>query len=74
MCLAIPGKVLSLDGNKGSVEIGNMTRVVFMHLVPEVTLDDYVLVHAGCAIQMIDEDEARITLDILKELAQNEIC
>lgn len=74
MCLAIPGKVLSLDGNKGSVEIGNMTRDVFMHLVPEVTLDDYVLVHAGCAIQMIDEDEARITLDILKELAQNEIC
>ena len=74
MCLAIPGKVLSLDGNKGSVEIGNMTRDVFMHLVPEAVVNDYVLVHAGCAIQMIDEDEAKITLDILKELAQNEIC
>ncbi|HEY5556876.1 HypC/HybG/HupF family hydrogenase formation chaperone [Acetobacterium sp.] len=74
MCLAIPGKVLSLDGNNGSVEIGNMTRDVFMHLVPEAVVNDYVLVHAGCAIQMIDEAEAKITLDILKELAQNEIC
>jgi len=74
MCLAIPGKVLSLDGNKGMVEIGNMKRAVFMHLVPEAALDDYVLVHAGCAINMIDEEEAKITLDILKELGQNEIC
>ncbi|MGV8905291.1 MAG: HypC/HybG/HupF family hydrogenase formation chaperone [Acetobacterium sp.] len=74
MCLAIPGKVLSLVGNNGSVEIGNMKRAVFMHLVPEAVVNDYVLVHAGCAIQMIDEEEAKITLDILKELAQNEIC
>ncbi|HEY8805399.1 MAG TPA: HypC/HybG/HupF family hydrogenase formation chaperone [Clostridium sp.] len=74
MCLAIPGKVLSLDGNKGIVEVGNMKREVFMHLVPEATVNEYVLVHAGCAIQMIDEDEAKITLDILKELAQNEVC
>ena len=74
MCLAIPGKVLSLDGNKGVVEIGNMKREVFMHLVPDAVVDEYVLVHAGCAIQLIDEEEAKITLDILKELAQNEIC
>ncbi|MGV8981411.1 HypC/HybG/HupF family hydrogenase formation chaperone [Clostridium sp.] len=74
MCLAIPGKVLRIDGNKGVVEIGNMRREVFMHLVPEAKLNEYVLVHAGCAIQMIDEEEAKITLDILKEIAQNEIC
>jgi len=74
MCLAIPGKVLSLDENKGIVEIGNMKREVFMHLVPDAVVDEYVLVHAGCAIQLIDEEEAKITLDILKELAQNEIC
>ena len=74
MCLAIPGKVLSLNGNKGIVEVGNMKREVYMHLVPEADVDEYVLVHAGCAIQMIDEDEAKITMDILKELAQNEIC
>jgi hydrogenase expression/formation protein HypC len=74
MCLAIPGKVLKIDGNKGIVEIGNMKRNVFMHLVPEAMVDEYVLVHAGCAIQMIDEKEAKITLDILKEFAENEIC
>jgi hydrogenase expression/formation protein HypC len=74
MCLAVPGKVLCLDGSKGIVEIGNMRREVFMHLVPEATVNEYVLVHAGCAIQMIDEEEAKITLDILKEIAQNEIC
>lgn len=74
MCLAIPGKVLSIDENKGIVAVGNMKREVFMHLVPEACVNEYVLVHAGCAIQIIDEDEAKITLDILKELAQNEIC
>ncbi|MGH4052160.1 MAG: HypC/HybG/HupF family hydrogenase formation chaperone [Clostridium sp.] len=74
MCLAIPGKVLRIEGNKGIVEVGNMKREVFMHLVPEAVVNEYVLVHAGCAIQMIDEDEAKITLDILKELSQNEIC
>ena len=68
MCLAVPGKVLSLDGNKGIVEIGNMKREVFMHLVPEVAVNEYVLVHAGCAIEMVDEEEAKITLEIFKEL------
>jgi len=74
MCLAIPGKVLSLDGNKGIVVVGNMKREVFMHLVPEVVVNEYVLVHAGCAIQMIDEEEAKITMDIFKELLENEVC
>ena len=74
MCLAVPGKVLSLDGDKGIVEIGNMKREVFMHLLPDVDVNEYVLVHAGCAIQKIDEEEAKITLDTLKELIENEIC
>ena len=74
MCLAIPGKVLSLEGNKGVVEVGNMKREVFMNLVPEATVNEYVLVHAGCAIQMIDEEEAKITMDIFKELLENEVC
>jgi len=74
MCLAIPGKVLSLDGNKGIVEIGNIKRRVFMHIVPDVTVGEYVLVHAGCAIQKVDEEEAKITMDIFKELIENEVC
>jgi len=74
MCLAVPGKVLSLEENKGIVEIGNLKREVFMHLVPDVVVNEYVLVHAGCAIQKIDEKEAKITMDILKELMEDEVC
>ncbi|MDP4147142.1 MAG: HypC/HybG/HupF family hydrogenase formation chaperone [Bacillota bacterium] len=74
MCLAVPGKVLNVDNYKGEVEIGNMRREVFMHLVPDIEVGQYVLVHAGCAIQTIDEDEAAKTLEIIKELSENEIC
>ncbi|MBC2582448.1 HypC/HybG/HupF family hydrogenase formation chaperone [Clostridium sp. DJ247] len=74
MCLAVPGKVLSLDGFKGIIEIGSMRREVFMHLIPDIKVGQYVLVHAGCAIQTIDEEEAAITLEIIKELSDNEIC
>lgn len=74
VCLAVPGKVLSIDGNMGIIEVGKLKRKVFLHLIGEVSVDDYVLVHAGCAIQTIDEVEAKITLNILKELAESEIC
>jgi len=74
MCLAVPGKVLSLDGDKGIVEIGNMKREVFMHLLSDISVNEYVLVHAGCAIEKVDEEEAKITMDIFKELIENEVC
>lgn len=74
MCLAVPGRVLSIDGNMGIIEVGSLKRNVFLHLTPDVSVDDYVLVHAGCAISEIDEVEAKITLDILKEFAESEIC
>lgn len=74
MCLAVPGKILSIDDYKGLVEIGNMKREVFIHLIPDVKVGQYVLVHAGCAIQTIDEEEAAKTLELIKELIDNEIC
>ncbi|MFT8313036.1 MAG: HypC/HybG/HupF family hydrogenase formation chaperone [Clostridium sp.] len=74
MCLAVPGKVLKIDNYKGVVEIGNMQREVFMHLIPDIKVGQYVLVHAGCAIETIDEEEAAKTLEIIKELSENEIC
>lgn len=74
MCLAVPGKVLKIDNYKGVVEIGNMQREVFMHLIPDIEVGQYVLVHAGCAIETIDEEEAAKTLEIIKELSENEIC
>ncbi len=74
MCLAIPGKVIEINDVKAIIEVGNVKREVFIQLVPETKLGDYVLVHAGCAIQIVDEEEALKTLEILKELAEDEIC
>ena len=74
MCVAVPRRILSTDGNVDTIEVNDLERSVLLHLTPDVSVDDYVLVHAGCAISAIDEAEATITLDILKELAESEIC
>jgi hydrogenase expression/formation protein HypC len=72
MCLAVPGKVLSIDEGQGrlaKVQFGGITRTVSLDLVPEAGVGDYVLVHVGFAIGMIDEEEARKTLEALSQLA-----
>lgn len=74
MCLGVPGKVISNDSNRGIIEVGKVRREVFMQLVPEAKVGDYVLVHAGCAIAIINEDEAERTLALLEELTKDEIC
>lgn len=74
MCLGIPGKIIKIEDNKGTIEIGNVKREAFMHFVPEAKVGDYVLMHAGCAIQILDEEEALKTLEILRELSEDEIC
>lgn len=74
MCLSVPGKIVKIQENVGTVEIGSIKREVFLHLVPEVTIGEYILIHAGCAIETIDEEEANKTLELIRELDQNEIC
>lgn len=72
MCLAIPGKVLSLEeglGRIAKVQFGGITRTASLELVPEADVGDYVLVHVGFAISKIDEEEARKTLETLEQLA-----
>ncbi len=74
MCLAIPGKIISIEPysdaifKKGIVSFDGIKREVNFSMVPEAKLDDYVIVHVGVAIQMVDEDEAKKTLEYLKEL------
>jgi hydrogenase expression/formation protein HypC len=68
MCVAIPAKVKSIEGVVADVEVGGVSRKVSVQLTPEVQKDDYVLVHAGFAIQVIDEQEARETLQLFEEL------
>jgi hydrogenase expression/formation protein HypC len=68
MCLALPGRILSIEGDYAMVDINGNTFRVFIQLLPEAQPGDYVLVHAGYALQFVSEAEAQITLDILKEM------
>lgn len=74
MCLAIPGKVLSIEDGQdeifrmGLVSFDGINREVNLAMVPEVKVNDYVLVHVGVAIQTLDEEEAMKTMEYLKEL------
>jgi hydrogenase expression/formation protein HypC len=71
MCLAIPARIVTIDeGLMASVDIMGVTRKVSLDLVPEAALGDYVLVHAGFALQVVDEDYANETLDILKSIPE----
>jgi len=69
MCLAIPAKVTSIGENSmADVDIMGVTRHVSLDLVPEAKVGDHVLVHAGFAIQVVDEEFANETLELLKTL------
>ncbi len=70
MCLAIPMKVISIEGPRATVEQGGARRAVSVALLDEVRAGDYVLVHAGYAIARVDEEEARRTLELVAQLAQ----
>jgi hydrogenase expression/formation protein HypC len=69
MCLAVPVKVVSIKGNDAEVEIGGVSRRVSIVLTPEARVGDYVLLHTGYAINVINEAEAQETLKILEEMA-----
>ena len=68
MCLSIPGKIVELDGITAVADIMGATREISVELVSNIKLGDYVLIHAGCAIQILDEEEARNTIDLFNEL------
>ncbi len=70
MCLAVPVRVLKIDGLKAVVELGGLTRQVSIMLVPDTQVGDYVLLHAGFAIQKLDEREAEATIRLLAEIAE----
>jgi hydrogenase expression/formation protein HypC len=76
MCLAIPGKVLSIGTENtlriGRVQFGGVTQPVSLDFVPEVVVGDYVLVHVGFAITRIDEEEAELTYHALEQMGMLE--
>jgi hydrogenase expression/formation protein HypC len=68
MCLGIPMKVTKVDGAEGVVESGGLTRKANFSLMKSVRVGDYVLLHAGFAIEKVKPEEARKTLRILRDL------
>ena len=76
MCLAIPGKILEIDTSvspvMGKVSFGGIKKEVCLELVPEAKIGNYVIVHVGFAISMMDEDEAQETLALIKQMTKLE--
>ena len=72
MCLAIPGCVMEIEADTARVDFGGVRRRIGIGLVPEVKLGDYVLVHAGFAIQIVDQEEAGRQLDLIRQLLDAE--
>jgi hydrogenase expression/formation protein HypC len=69
MCLAIPAKIVSLDGAIAKVDMMGNERLISVDLVPEVEIGEYVLIHAGFAIGIIDDQSAKETEELLLEVA-----
>jgi hydrogenase expression/formation protein HypC len=70
MCLAIPALIKSIEGQQAEVDIEGVTRDVSLQLTPDAKVGDYVLMHTGYAISVIDPAEAEETLKLLKELSE----
>ena len=76
MCLAIPGKIISIDSQEdgvfrnGKVSFGGIMKQVNLSMVPDSKVGEYVLVHVGVAINKIDEKEALLTLEYFKQIGE----
>jgi len=68
MCLAVPARVLAIDAQEAEVEIGGVKRRISIALTPQVRAGDYVLIHTGFAINVLDEAEAQETLQLFAEI------
>lgn len=73
MCLGIPGKILSIYKEHGTkmakIDFGGVSREVCIEVIPEAKPDDWTIVHAGFALNILSEDEAQETLEILQQMA-----
>ncbi len=72
MCLAIPGKILSLADQLATVDVSGVRREVNVALLPDLKVGDWVLIHVGFALSRLNEEEARQTLSYLEQLGELE--
>ena len=67
MCLAIPSKITKIENNMATIDVDGVQREASLLLLEDARVGDYVIVHAGFAIQKLDESAAQETLDLLRE-------
>jgi len=70
MCLAIPALIKSIKNQEADVDMGGITRRISLRLTPQAKVGDYVIVHTGYAINILDQHEAQETLRLFQELAK----
>ena len=68
MCLAVPARLVDIDGMNATVDLGGVRKAISIALVPEAQLGDYVIVHVGHAIGLIDPEEAARTLELFAQM------
>lgn len=73
MCLAIPGKIISINGNKAIVDFDGTRKEVVIALLPQIREGKYVIVHAGYAIQEVNEDEAIESIKLWRSIATEDL-
>ena len=72
MCLAIPGKIISLDGPKAVVDFDGIKQNIIVALIQDPEVGKYVIVHAGYAIEMMNEEEASESIELWKEISESQ--
>lgn len=70
MCLAIPVQITSINGTEADVRVGNIVKKASLWLTPQAKVGDFVLLHTGYAIAVVDEAEAEETLSLFREMAE----
>lgn len=71
MCLAIPGKVIAINGETGDIDFGGVTRQTNLSMV-EAKIGDWVVIHAGFAIEVLDEEDAQETLKLWNDVLDHD--
>ena len=70
MCVAIPALIRSIDNDVAQVEIGGITQQANLQLCPQAKIGDYVIIHTGYAINILDQEEAKETLELFESIAR----
>ena len=72
MCLAVPAKILSINGASARIELAGTQREASLMLLEDVAVGDWVIVHAGFAIEKITEEDAQQTFELLRNIMEND--